>query len=115
MTIRNPPDPRREQMLPVVSYAVEQRIAVGKPDYWDYATRLELAVLGKDEAKAWQAASDALARVREPWEPETTADNLRLIREARAERNEALPWAQEIEEALVKKQKGLESALTAKG
>jgi uncharacterized protein DUF4071 len=54
---------------------------------------LDLAVLDKDEAKAWQAAGDALAQVREPWEPETTADNLRLIREVRAERNEALPCA----------------------
>jgi hypothetical protein len=115
MTISNPPDPRREQMLPVVSYAVEQRITAGKPDYWDYATRLELAVLAKEEVKAWQAAGDALARVRESWEPGTTAENLCLIREARAERIEALPWAEEIEQALLKKQKDLEGVLKAKG
>jgi hypothetical protein len=114
MTIRNPPDARREQMLPVVSYAVEQRIAAGKPDYWDYATRLELAILAKEEEKAWQAAGDALARVRESWEPGTTAENLCSIREARAERNEALPWAEEIEQALLKKQNDLESVLKAK-
>jgi hypothetical protein len=39
--------------------------------------------------------------MREKWEPETTARNLRLIREARAKRGEAVPWAYAIESALV--------------
>jgi len=63
MEIKEPPDPRREEILPVVRYAVERKIAAGKPDYWDYATRLELAVLAKDEDKASQALSDAVANV----------------------------------------------------
>lgn len=100
MTVQNPPDPRREKLLPVVEYAVERRIAAGSPDYWDFASRLELAVLAGDEAAAAAAAGDALAAVRESWEPETTARNLRLIREARAARQETLPWAAEIEAAL---------------
>lgn len=91
---------------PVVAYAVARRIAAGMPDYWDHATRLELAVLAKDEQKAAKALADALANVREPWEPETTARNLRLIREARERRNEAPPWAFEMEEALVKRAQG---------
>ena len=52
MELCDPPDPRQQQLLPVVAYAVERRIAAGKPDYWDHATRLELAVLARDEAKA---------------------------------------------------------------
>ncbi|MFP3869160.1 MAG: TRAFs-binding domain-containing protein [Desulfobacteraceae bacterium] len=64
MEIRNPPDPGREQLLPVVEYAVNRRIAAGKPDYWDYATLLELAVLKKDEDKALAALSNGLAVVR---------------------------------------------------
>src|SRR6266576_7349223 len=52
MELREPPDPRREKLFPVVSYAVERRIAAGKPDYWDYATRVELAVLANDEQAA---------------------------------------------------------------
>ena len=100
MEIKDPPDPRRAELIPVVSYAVERRIASGLPDYWDYATRLELAVLAKDEERAMQACSDALAAVRESWEPETTARNLRLIREAREKRQEGVSWAKEIEEAL---------------
>ena len=44
MEIKELPDPRCIKLIPVVEYAVERRIATGKPDYWDYATRLELAV-----------------------------------------------------------------------
>ncbi len=100
MELKDPPDPRRGALLPVVSYAVERRIAAGKPDYWDHATRLELAVLAREEQKAKAALSDALPAVREPWEPETTARNLRLIREAREGRGEEVPWAREIEREL---------------
>jgi MAP3K TRAFs-binding domain len=99
MELKEPPDPRRVQLLPVIAYAVERRIASGKPDYWDHATRLELAVLAKDEPKVVDALGNALAAVREAWEPETTARNLRLIREARERRQEAVPWAKEVEEA----------------
>jgi len=100
MEIKQPPDPRRKQILPVVAYAVERRIAAGTPDYWDYATRLELAVLAKDKRLATSALGAALASVRAFWEPETTARNLRLIREARARRGEEVVWAKSIEEAL---------------
>ena len=55
-------------------------------------------MIARDEESAEEAASDALAAVREPWEPESTANNLGLIREARAESGEQLPWAEAIEE-----------------
>ena len=87
----------------MVRYAVERKIASGKPDYWDYATRLELAVLAKDRGHAETALPDALAAIREKWEPETTARNLRLIREARAARGEdpkSIDWIDEIEREL---------------
>ena len=103
MELKDPPDPRRETLIPVVSYAVERRIAAGKPDYWDFATQLELAVLGKDKVAASAALRRALAAVRESWEPETTARNLRLIREARDTRGETVPWAAEIEQALTRR------------
>lgn len=100
MELKAPPDPRREELLPVVRYAVKRRMAAGKPDYWDQATRLELAVLAKEEAEAQAALSDALACLRESWEAETTARNLRLIRKAREARGENAPWALEVEQAL---------------
>ena len=103
MELKEPPDPRREQLIPVVQYAVERKIATGKPDYWDYATRLELAVLAKDEEKATAALADSLAAIREAWEPETTVRNLRLIREAREHRKAEITWTREIERELENK------------
>jgi hypothetical protein len=100
MELSEPPDPRRAMLIPVVTYAVDRRVANGKPDYWDHATRLELAVLARDEVSANAALADALAAVRESWEPETTARNLRLIREARSRRGEPLEWALRAEEQL---------------
>jgi hypothetical protein len=105
MDLKDPPDPRRKQLIPVVTYAVERKIVTGKLDYWDHATLIELAVLAKDEEKAMKALGDALAVIREVWEPETTARNLRLIREARERRQEKVPWAREIEEELERKSK----------
>jgi tetratricopeptide (TPR) repeat protein len=101
MEVKEPPDPRRVTLIPVVRYAVERRVAAGRPDYWDHATLLELAILAKDEARAAAALSDALASVREPWEPETTARNLRLIGDARERRRESVAWANEVEQALM--------------
>jgi MAP3K TRAFs-binding domain len=103
MEIKDPPDPRRSQLIPVVAYAVERKIASCNPDYWDYATRLELAVLEREENLAKSALSDALASIREPFEPETTARNLRIIRGAREKRQEhssVLIWTKQIEERL---------------
>jgi len=100
MELKDPPDSRLLPLIPVVRYAVERRIASGKPDYWDHATLIELAVLGRDEAGAVAALDAALAVVRESWEPETTARNLRLIREARERRGEPASWALEVEDAL---------------
>jgi hypothetical protein len=96
MTLANPADPRLKDLLPVVTYAVKRRLAKGQPDYWDHATLLELAVLASDEGAADAAATAALAAVREPWEPRSTANNLRLIHDARAAHGLVLPWADEI-------------------
>jgi hypothetical protein len=101
MELKDPPDPRQGKLLPVVAFAVEQRIAQGQPDYWDYATRLELAVLAKDQASAESALADALANVSEPWEPETTARNLHLICEARGLRREETKWLEIVEKTLL--------------
>jgi hypothetical protein len=105
MELKDPPDPRREKVLPVVSYAVEQKMAKGKADYWDHATLLELAVLGNNEQLAMEAAGNALTAVRESWEPQTTLRNLRLIREARERRNENVSWLKDIEAELDKRSK----------
>jgi len=100
MELREPPHPQREELLPVVRYAVTRRIAGSTPDYWDYATLLELAVLANDREKATGSAGDALVAMREKWEGETTARNLRLIAETRKKRGEDVEWIEEIVKAL---------------
>ena len=86
----------KHEMLPVVRYAVIQRLKSSQPDYWDYATLLELAVLEQDESNATEYLSAALAAVREPWEPETTCNNLLMIRAARRDRGINEPWLDRI-------------------
>ena len=100
MEVRDPPDPRRDVPLPVVRYGVARKIARDAPDYWDYATLLELAVLASDERASLDALATAVPLIREKWEPETTARNIRLIREARDRRGVAEPWVATIEDAL---------------
>jgi tetratricopeptide (TPR) repeat protein len=82
MTIADPKDPLAKEMAGVVLYAVRRRLGA-KPDYWDHATVLELAVIGGDWDAASDALADALAALDEPWKAETTANNLKMIAEAR--------------------------------
>jgi tetratricopeptide (TPR) repeat protein len=84
------------ELLPVVRFAVRRRLKTTKPDYWDLATQLELAVLAKADGEAFGYLGDALASMREPWEPLTTANNLKLIRDARRERGVEHAWLEEI-------------------
>ena len=76
---------------------------MGKPDYWDYATLLELAILAKDKEASFNFLAKALTHLREGWEGETTLRNLRTIREAREKRNEVVPWTKKIEDSIEKK------------
>ena len=101
MEIAEPPDPARLDIMPVVSYAVRRRLDDDRADYWDHATRLELAILRHDREEAEEAVADAVASIRESWEPVTTLRNLRLIREARERRDEVIPpWQLDVEQAL---------------
>ena len=103
MEIKREPDPRRIDLIPVVKFSVQRKIAKGYPDYWDYATLLELAILAKDKEASFNFLAKALTHLREKWEGETTLRNLRTIREGRERRNENLSWTKKIEESIEKK------------
>ena len=92
-------DPRQRDLVPVVRYAAMQRAASGG-DYWDHATLLEIAVLGRNDEQAFDALGAALSRASAAWPLETTARNLRLIREARGARGEDTQTLKEIEAEL---------------
>jgi MAP3K TRAFs-binding domain len=105
MEIKKKPDPRRINLIPLVKYSVEQKMAKVKPDYWDYATLLELAILAKDKESSFKLLSKLLIHLREEWEGETTLRTLRTIREAREKRNERISWTKKIEESIQEKTK----------
>jgi hypothetical protein len=92
----NKPDPRKAKMLPVVTYSVNRKIATNA-DYWDYATLLELAVLGNDRDAAGECLAEATSVKAEAWMLETTKRNLGLIRKARTTRGEDAAWIELIE------------------
>ncbi|SCX92884.1 TRAFs-binding domain-containing protein [Thiohalorhabdus denitrificans] len=102
MECSDPPDPMREELIPVVAYSVKRRLASKDPDYWDYATELEIHVLSQKREEAQNALGRAIASIREKWEPETTANNLRMIREAREGRGVDCEWIKDIEIVLEK-------------
>ncbi len=93
----------RDRLVPVVSFAIEQRLRAKEPDYWDYATMLELAVLGNKLQLADHNLDCALAKAKEKWMPETTSRNLSLIREYRTQRGEDVSWLNDIIAALDEK------------
>ena len=101
MQIADPKGTDYEELRPVVGYAVQRKIESGEVDYWDYATLLELAILDRDQDAANLALSDALGRQREKWEPETTAQNIRLLIEARNDTDPDNAGVAEIEKELL--------------
>jgi len=101
MEMTDPVDIRQEHLLPVVRYAVERRLATKHPDYWDFATLLELNVLSRDQIQANESLSKALTEIRETWEPKTTANNINMIRKVRELRGEKVEWIKEIEIELI--------------
>jgi hypothetical protein len=100
MEVREPPDPRRNDLKPVVRYALDRKIRAAPPGYWEYATSLELAVLEDNAERALSALSSALAAGGESWMRNTTADNIAMIRIAREQRAAADARLGEIEDAL---------------
>jgi len=99
MEMMDKPDPAQGRILPVVRFAASQK-AKGNPDYWDYATLLELAVLGRDPDDAENQLAEALALARASWEVDSTTRNLRLVRETRTARSEDAAWIKPLEDAL---------------
>jgi hypothetical protein len=101
MALRDPPDPRGPELLPIVQYSVHRRLASRKADYWDHATLLEIAVLNNDADAAFAALANALATARETWEPKSTLATLRRLRESKERRGQStIPWIREVEHAL---------------
>lgn len=99
MELQDQRDERQGEILPVVRYSARRK-AQKNPDYWDYATLLELAVLSRDDGDAQRQLSEALGVARASWELESTADNLAKVRKSRAARGEDISTIERLEAEL---------------
>lgn len=96
-------DKRKDEILPVVEYAVKQKMKESA-DYWDYATLLELAVLGDDKEKANNILFDVIDNIRESFEPKTTSNNIGLIVLNKKSKKENTRWIEKIIDQLIKEE-----------
>lgn len=77
------------KLAPVVEYAVNRKLDTRKPDYWDYATLLEIAVIADDVEKAKAQLRKALTcTIEGDWMFATTIKNTDLIKTYRNARGE---------------------------
>jgi tetratricopeptide (TPR) repeat protein len=77
-----------EKLTPLVAFAVARRGGASSSDYWDLATVLELAVIGRDEKMAMSVLPNLLVHAEASWMVKTTADNLDLIKDLRKEKED---------------------------
>ncbi len=76
------------RLLPAVEFAVNAKMKRKDPDYWDYATLLELAVIENKLDVAEEFFYEAKPMAVESWMMGTTKANLSKILNFRKERNE---------------------------
>lgn len=76
------------KLSPVVVYAVERKLATKSPDYWDYATLVEVAVIANDEANAIQNLEKTMTCKAEGWMLETTIKTLERLSKTRLAREQ---------------------------
>jgi tetratricopeptide (TPR) repeat protein len=85
------------RLVPLVSFAVARRGGAASSDYWDLATVLELAAIGRDARMLNRVLPKVLAAGKASWMIKTTRDNLLLLKAAREKAGE--PTA-DLEQAL---------------
>ena len=68
-----------ERLTPLVSFAVARRGGAASSDYWELATVLELALIGREETIATNVLPRLLVAAEAGWMAKTTVDNLELL------------------------------------
>lgn len=100
MFLKEPPDPRRHELLPVVRFSAKEATLSCTTDYWDHATLTEAAALARDGDGALAACRNALAADPLPWQARTTLDSFRRLRAAGQPESPPPPWWWQIETEL---------------
>jgi tetratricopeptide (TPR) repeat protein len=102
-------DDQIQKLAPVVEYAVLRKMATKKPEYWDYATLVELAVIENNETKAVAHLKKALASpIEGGWMFDTTLENLKLIHTYRQKRNQDSSVSQKLIDLLQAQKEAIE-------
>lgn len=81
---------RSLRLVPAVEYAVKAKMKRKEPDYWDFATLLELAVIEDKFDVAEEFFYEAKPRAVESWMFGTTKNNLEKTLNFRKERGEGI-------------------------
>ncbi|MFZ2472782.1 MAG: TRAFs-binding domain-containing protein [Methanothrix sp.] len=68
-----------DKLYPLVKFAIGRRGGLASRDYWDLATVLEFAILGRDWVMARNAADKLILNSKSTFNLETTRDNLKII------------------------------------
>lgn len=70
------------EMLPRVREAVRRKMESGRPDYWEFATAMELAAIAGEWEEAAQFAKSVAATAASGWMVDTSVRNLKLLKES---------------------------------
>lgn len=92
-----------ERLTPLVSFAVARKGGAASSDYWDLATVLELALIGRDEKMALNVLPRVIVAAKAGWMVKTTSDNLKLVLELRRGKENTRKIEKVIEELSKKK------------
>jgi hypothetical protein len=84
------------QYIDAVKLAVKLKMKRKNPDYWDYATLLELAVLQENRAEANEQLLNAVAEKTDVWMPDTTINNINKIKNAFEQQGKDIKFINEI-------------------
>lgn len=96
MSALDEPDKRLEEILPAVLFATKQRISQTTPDYWDYATLMELEIIARNPKGAKEALLKALPLAIEDWMKKTTKDTIIMLKNKWSKQGEDVDWLEEI-------------------
>ncbi len=68
-----------QRLAPVVEFSVERKMDRMKPDYWDYASLMEIAIIENNKGKAKTYLNNIITTSFENWMIDTTLNNFQLI------------------------------------
>lgn len=92
----------REELLPVVGYAIKSHLEKKSHVYWDFASKLEYDILILKQDEIGLVLSDLLACSKEIWQLETTLLNISLIKDIHQINGHDISWIETAQAELTR-------------